>query len=160
MDRGALVACGSAGRGLSPARISRGWPFCSAAEAINPTPEGVGVKGGGLLGDSESDAGLRLFGKGVVGRDGIAKGRSGEAMMVPFASSCVDWDGGVVDGVALRFFGAGVGLVIFSYFAVVGFGAFASALGVVVALVFATRDERRRDMLEWVDGVVLVNGVI
>lgn len=117
------------------------------------------MNGGGLVGDADSDAALRLFGKGVVGRSGMAKGRSGAGMIVPpWASSFVDWDGGdVADGLVFRFFGAGVGLAIFSYFAVVGFGAFAS--GVLVALLFATRDERLRDMLYCVDGVVLVNGV-
>lgn len=87
----------------------------------------------------------------------MAKGRSGAGIMLPFASSLLDWDGEVEDGLVLRFFGARIGLVIFSYFAVVVFGALASV--VFVTLLFATRDERRRLILKCVDGVVVVKRV-
>lgn len=139
------------------ASISRGWPLSTAPDAINPTPDGVGVKGGGLLGDSE-EAALRPFGKGVDGSSGMAKGSSGALMMVPFASSStsVDWDGDVA-GLLLRFFDAEAGLLIFSYFAA-PFGAFAE--GVLAVLLLATRAERLSDMLRWVGGVVLVKEAI
>jgi hypothetical protein len=51
VERGALVAWGSAGRGFRDASISKGWPDPDDVDvAIRPTPDGVGVKGGGLLG--------------------------------------------------------------------------------------------------------------
>lgn len=72
MDRGAFVACGSAGRGFRSASESSGWSFSAGlgADVMSPTPEGVGVNGGGLVGDS--DAVFRFFGRGVAGRLGTA----------------------------------------------------------------------------------------
>lgn len=68
MERGAFVACGSVGRGFKSGRVSSGCPYCDV-EASNPTPEGVGVNGGGFNGDSE--AALRgRFGSGVEGSSG------------------------------------------------------------------------------------------
>jgi hypothetical protein len=70
VERGAFVACGSAGRGLRSGRFSRGW-LSSVDEAMRPTPDGVGVKGGGFRGDSL--AAFRRFGSGVTGSSGTAK---------------------------------------------------------------------------------------
>lgn len=172
VESGALVACGSAGRGReSLDRSSRGWSssgLLAVAETkgfarragrapvtISPTPDGVGVKGGGLMGESPSvplgvAAVRRFLGRGVDGRSGTAKGSSGTAIMEPLASSLVALDGweGFVD---LRFRDAGPDGVAmvggFSVFAdFVGFLA-AAMSGVGGALLLATRVERRRDIV-------------
>lgn len=45
---------------------------------MSPTPAGVGVKGGGLNGDSPSPfTVLRFLGRGVAGRSGAGKDDSG-----------------------------------------------------------------------------------
>lgn len=81
-------------------------------------PEGVGVKGGGLVGDGEGAA-LRFLGRGVEGRCGIAKSdfvvslgplMVGEVVVVcGDAAAAADVAGALV----LRFFGAAAGLVTF-----------------------------------------------
>lgn len=85
-------------------------------EVMWPTPEGVGVKGGGLKGESWSGAGLRLLGRGVVGRLGrvsfcsllVSMG----GLIVSLGLSCV-----VMDDLLFRFLGAGAGFAAFSGFA-------------------------------------------
>jgi hypothetical protein len=69
---GALVAWGSAGRGLNLARSSNGWPSSGYVVdvVIKPTPVGVGVNGGGL--ERDSTVGLRRLGMGVVGTAEVA----------------------------------------------------------------------------------------
>jgi hypothetical protein len=141
-DNGALVACGSAGLG----NASSGWS--SLEEVMSPTPAGVGVNGGGgLSGDSPSPlpfAVLRFLGSGVAGRSGTGKSNSGRGE---------DGAGAVV----LRFFGAVlVGRGTFVYFAPRFAGLFSGKVGTEV---FATRAERRRDMVKCflcVCGVVLI----
>lgn len=143
MDSGALVACGSAGRELRDARISRGWLVSEDVEDVmSPTPDGVGVSGGGLMGDSDDEdaaAPLRFFGKGVAGRSGIAN----SAPLVDEAgSSCCA--GAVSEALLLRFLGAAVGFFsAFVYFATLSFPPFSDVTG---ALVLATRAERLRDI--------------
>jgi hypothetical protein len=130
------VVRGSAGRGCR-ARVSKRW----SDGAVKVAPEGVGVKGGGLMGDSDSSgAALRFLGNGVAGRDGIVKSGSVEdGMGSSFA-----------DALVLRFLGAAVlGFVAtLVYFAslVIGTG---TGTADVAAVLLATRAERLRDMLKY-----------
>lgn len=127
---GALVACGSAGRCC---RNGEGSIFV-VVDAMRPTPDGVGVNGGGLTGDSDAVFALRFFGSGVEGSSGIAK--SGSSLFVK-ASSCRS----VREALLLRFFGAAAGFSTLVYLA--------STLVVLPSTVvlLATRAERLRDML-------------
>jgi hypothetical protein len=92
------------------------------------------VNGSGLIGDSE--AALRFFGKGVVGRSGIAN--VGSAVLASLAGDVVD-----AEALLLRFLVASDGAFFFSYKAPVGFGGF----GVAEALLVILRAERRRDAM-------------
>jgi hypothetical protein len=105
-------------------------------DAISPTPDGVGVKGGGLIGDS-SKAALRFLGNGVVGRFGIANSASSTADL---ASFCSDAEGAL----ALRFFGTVVAFETLLYFATPFVALMSDTIGVTL---LATRAERLRDML-------------
>jgi hypothetical protein len=134
VEMGALVAWGSAGRGCREARLSRGW--VSEEDAMRPTPAGVGVKGGGLVGDFDA-AILRFFGSGVAGRDGTAQSVSFD---VALGSS----SGAVVEALVLRFLGAGAAFSTFVYLPV-PFVAVDS--GIIGTLLLATRAERLGDIL-------------
>ena len=68
--------------------------------ASKPTPDGVGVKGGGLIGDSSIEVGLRRLGRGVTGRGGMANVVSLAIVVVP----SVDGDVGTVEGLLFRLF--------------------------------------------------------
>jgi hypothetical protein len=127
------VARGSAGR----ARISRGWLDSDAKRLM---PAGVGVKGGGLMGDSDA-APLRLLGSGVAGKSGTT---SLDSLVAESSSSCC-----VVAEVliVLRFFGTAAGFSTFVYFAT--FLMVSSSDVYVTAVPLATRAERRRDMLKY-----------
>jgi hypothetical protein len=107
-------------------------------DAMMPTPAGVGVKGGGLMGDSSVALALRFFGRGVAGRLGTVSFASSD---VALDSSC---DTGAV-ALALRFLGAAAGFATLVYFAT-PFVALASTGRTV--LVVATRAERLKDMLK------------
>lgn len=128
---GALVACGSAGRCCKNGE----GPSFVVDDAITPTPDGVGVNGGGLTGDSEAAFPLRFFGSGVEGSSGIAKPDSPLFVTAP---SCRSVRGALL----LRFFGAAAG-----FFSTLVY--LASTLVVVpsTVVVLATRAERLRDML-------------
>jgi len=128
---GALVAWGSAGR-WRDARLSRGWDD----EATRATPDGVGVKGGGLVGDSDAAA-LRFFGKGVAGSEGIAKSVSVDVGLV----SCFV---AVGEALVLRFFGAGAAFSTLVYWETPFVVLVSVAVG---AVLLATRAERLRDMM-------------
>lgn len=83
---------------------------------MRPTPEGVGVKGGGLLGDSFfSGPARRRLVRGVLGREGIVNSSSGPGFVASLLGSLVVL---VVDTLLLRFLLAVGGLVTFSFFAV------------------------------------------
>lgn len=142
---GALVVWGPAGRGFSVARVSNGWS--GGEEGGNerrPTPEGVGVKGGGLVGGSEGAFAfaLRFLGRGVEGRSGIVK--AGFEVEGDLVSSDVACAGDVADTLLLRFLGTAAGFVTFSYFAIPSSTA---TSGVEILLLLATRAERLGDML-------------
>lgn len=106
---------------------------------MRPTPEGVGVKGGGLAGDSDAAA-LRFLGKGVAGRSGIAKSDSCDGGL---GSSC----GAVTEALPLRFLGAAAGFSTLVYFATPFVALVAKG---TEALLLATRAERLRDIFKWV----------
>lgn len=142
---GALVACGSAGRVVGNARVSRGWSISEdLVDVRSPMAEGVGVKGGGLMGESEDveAAPLRFFGRGVAGRSGMANS--------PFSadesgSSCCACACAVADALLFRFFVSAVGFFsTFVYFATL---AFTPSFGLTGMLVLATRAERLRDIV-------------
>lgn len=115
------------------AGVSRGGFRC-VADAMMPTPAGVGVNGGGLMGDPDAAcAVLRFLGKGVDGSGEIKSSVSSTADVV---------FGGAAEPLVLRFFAAGATLSILVYFAT----PFAT-LG-VDALLLVTRDERLRDMMQ------------
>lgn len=101
---------------------------------MRPTPDGVGVKGGGLIGDSDI-AVLRFLCNGVTGSDGTVSSASSEANVV----SCAD-----AEPLVLRFFAAGAALATLVYFAV---SLTALASESLEALLLVTRVERRRDMM-------------
>lgn len=100
---------------------------------MSPTPAGVGVKGGSLTGDSPSPfPTLRFLGSGVAGRYVSGKSAFGSGEEGAWA-------------VGLRFLGAAFGRGIFVYFAApfTGLGSGRDGAGV-----FATRAERRRDIVK------------
>ena len=129
-----MVAWGSVGRALKLERSSSGWSP-SAVRDNKPTPEGVGVNGGGFKGDPEIEAALRFFGGGVTCGAKFESG-SRAPLMVSLVAS-----GDVV--VALLCFFDATGLT-FSYFATALF-AFPSVIA--GALLLATLAERLRDMV-------------
>ena len=153
MARAAFVAWGSAGREFRVWRVSKGWSKADVLEANRPTPEGVGVKGGGFKGDSEGDAALRFLGRGVTGAANDASGSATTVVASLLASSD---DVVVGDALALRFFDVTVGLVTFSYFAT-PFWAFASEE--IPVLLLATLADRLSDML-YDRYAMLVNRVV
>jgi hypothetical protein len=106
-----------------------------------PIPDGVGVNGGGFIGDSVVVVALRFLGRGVVG-PGESVLDSTDPLTVSF-TSLLAVSSVVVDALVLRFFVAGAGLATFSYFAT-PFPDFASDIAGVILL--ATLAERRRDM--------------
>jgi hypothetical protein len=113
---------------------------------MRPTVEGVGVKGGSLIGDSDDGAALRFFGSGVAGRSGIVKASFGSG----FVGLLV---GDVVDALLLRFLGAMVGFE----FVLLDADPFVPLVSVKVeVLLLATRAERLRDMLKCLDTLVVV----
>ena len=98
--------------------------------------EGVGVKGGGLMGDSEDAAALRFFGRGVAGRSGIV---NSPLLVDGFDSFCCV--SAVREALLLRFLGAVVG-----FFSTLVYLATLSFPVVSFVLVLATRAERLRDI--------------
>jgi hypothetical protein len=107
---------------------------------MSPTPAGVGVKGGGLTGDSPPPLTiLRFLGSGVAGRSGTGKSAFGRGEEGAWA-------------VGLRFLGAAFGRGIFVYLAAPFAGLGSGIVGVGVE-VFATRAERRRDIVKCFLGV-------
>jgi hypothetical protein len=102
--------------------------FSCVADAMMPTPAGVGVNGGGLMGEPDVVV-LRFLGNGVNGRDVIKSSVS--------SAVC----GAVAEALVLRFFAAGATLSILVYFATpfVALGA--------DALLLVTRVDRLRDMM-------------
>lgn len=106
---------------------------------MSPTPDGVGVKGGGLMGDCDGAAALRLLGRGVTGTSGTTNLASS---VDGGGSSCCA--GAVAEALLLRFLSAGVGFFsTFAYVETLSFVPFSRATGV---LVLATRAERRKDI--------------
>lgn len=103
---GAFVLCGEAGR-LRWASVSRGCEAVGMGLLRRLMAEGVGVKGGGLMGDLV--AVLRFLGRGV---EGAVNGAASEVLFgeVEAGAGSVVWD-----GLVLRFLGAVV-VVFFSAF--------------------------------------------
>mgnify|MGYP003624094414 CR=1 FL=1 len=139
---------GSAGREVRLARLSRGWDASAeevGAWAMRPTVEGVGVKGGSLVGDSDGAA-LRFLGSGVAGRSGIVKASFGSG----FVGLLV---GDVANALLLRFLGAVVGFES----VLVDEDPFVPLVSVrVKVLLLATRAERLRDMLKCLGTLLVV----
>jgi len=116
----AFVVWGSAGRVVGSEGENAG------AEEKILAPAGVGVKGGGLSGDSDDGAGfdavLRFLGSGVAGSGGVEATRSATLLPSVFSSTVTlffvssDVTGADVATV-LRFFVGTLALLTFSYFA-------------------------------------------
>jgi hypothetical protein len=147
-----LVACGAAGLGLRDARISSGCEDSDVDDgAKRPTPAGVGVNGGGLVGDADA-ATLRFLGSGVAGKSGTVRM---DSLAAELGSSC-----GVVvaEALLLRFLGAADGFWILVYLATASGFALSVDVGTGV-MILATRAERLRDMLkcfEWLRRVLRI----
>jgi len=118
--RWAFVVWGSAGRVVASEGENAG------AEEKILAPAGVGVKGGGLTGDSDDGAGfdavLRFLGSGVAGSVGVESVRSTTLSPLVFSSTVslffVSSDVTGADiAVVLRFFVGTLALLTFSYFA-------------------------------------------
>ena len=120
MARLAFVVWGSAGRVVGSEGENAG------TEEKMLAPAGVGVKGGGLSGDSDDgadfDAALRFLGSGVAGSVGVESARSTTLSPLAFSSTVTlffvssDVTGADVATV-LRFLVGALALLTFSYFA-------------------------------------------
>jgi hypothetical protein len=115
------------------------------------TAEGVGVKGGGFMGDSDVGFDLRFFGRGVAGSGGDTSfgpgcSKASSVSFLPLDLFVISFGGcdSTAALVDLRFFVVAFDWLTFSYFAT-PFWLFKS--GAIGALVLATRAERLRDMV-------------
>jgi len=135
---------GSAGRVVGSEGENAG------AEEKILAPAGVGVKGGGLSGDSDDgadfDAALRFLGIGVAGRDEgeSAKSTNLSPLVLPSTVTLFFVLFGADVAVVLRFFVGALALLTFSYFAT---PSRTLASDRTCVLLLATRAERLKDMV-------------